>query len=563
NGGNNGSATVTAGGGTSPYAYAWSNGTTTAVNNNLAAGTYTVTVTDSAGCISTDQAQISQASTLTATIQSSSNVTCFGGDNGSATILVSGGISPYYYLWSNSTASATDSSLSAGSYTVTVTDTKNCSAISSFTITQPDQLVVIASADDTVCNGTYATIGATAFGGNPGYVFNWDNGVGTGEQHSLQIFSTTTFIVSVTDTNGCSSSPASVTIYTNAPLTLSDFTPSAICEGDQTTLSTTVSGGVPPYAYVWSNGIGAANPPVSVSPSVTTTYFVTVTDACGSLPATDSATVVVSPKPVPDFTLDNKTGCGSLTVNITENTIPPHMIYEWTFGDSASLTSNISYDQNPSHFYANAGEYTISLSLTSLNGCTAEYHYPQAVIVYPNPVAAFITTPQDITISEPYVAMVDQSINATHWTWDFDDPNSGGQDYSTEKNPGHLYNEVGEYHIKLFVENDNGCKDTAVKEVVVTDFFTFFAPNAFTPDGDGLNDFYMPVGTNLDKNGLKFEVYDRWDKLQYESSDWDKPWDGKFSNGQMANPGVYTWQIFFKEINGNPHTYRGTVMLIR
>jgi len=135
NGGSNGSAAVSVSGGTAPYNYAWSNNATTAIITGIAAGTYSVVITDANSCSITRNFTVTQPTAMTATV-TQTNVTCNGGNNGSATVNVTGGAGGYTYLWSNNATTASINGLTAGVYNVTITDANACTIVKTVTITQ-------------------------------------------------------------------------------------------------------------------------------------------------------------------------------------------------------------------------------------------------------------------------------------------------------------------------------------------------------------------------------------------------------------------------------------------
>jgi hypothetical protein len=203
-GGLTGSATVTASGATAPYTYSWSpSGGTGATATNLAAGTYTVTVTDTKGCIKSGSVTIIQpAAALSALITAQTNVNCFGGLTGSATVTASGGTSPYSYSWSPSGGtSATATALAAGTYTVTVTDNKGCTTTATATITQPSALSALEVVTNSTCYlSNDGSIGITVLGGTAPYSFLWSNGATTEDISSIYAGN---YSVTITDVRGC------------------------------------------------------------------------------------------------------------------------------------------------------------------------------------------------------------------------------------------------------------------------------------------------------------------------------------------------------------------------
>ncbi|WP_255038020.1 SprB repeat-containing protein [Lacihabitans soyangensis] len=226
NGASTGSATVTPSGGNPSYTYEWApSGGTAATASGLAAGTYTVTVTDANGCQKTATVSITQPTALVASISTQTNVLCNGASTGSATVTVSGGnplfsnttaplggtatittnVSPtYIYSWAPSGGTAaTATGLSAGTYTVTVTDANACQKTATVNITQPAALVASISAQtNVICNGaSTGSATVTASGGNPNYTYSWAPSGGTAATASG--LAAGIYTVTVTDANGC------------------------------------------------------------------------------------------------------------------------------------------------------------------------------------------------------------------------------------------------------------------------------------------------------------------------------------------------------------------------
>lgn len=212
-GGNDGGADVEASGGTSVYAYQWSNGSNTVDVDNLTAGSYEVTVTDQNNCLVVAAAYLSQPTQLNTTASITSNyngynVRCNGGSDGAATTSPTGGVAPYTYQWSGGQTSASPNNLSAGLNTVVVTDANGCTASASVTLTQPPALFVDGGLNKTVYRGypdsACANLNATGgAGGVPPYSYTWSNGV-TGTQQNVCPIASTVYKVTISDANSCS-----------------------------------------------------------------------------------------------------------------------------------------------------------------------------------------------------------------------------------------------------------------------------------------------------------------------------------------------------------------------
>jgi hypothetical protein len=271
----NGSATVTASGGTSPYTYSWSpSGGTAATATGLAAGTYTVTVTDDHNISTTTQVIITQPTTLVASSGGQVNVVAFGTATGSATVNVSGGTAPYTYSWAPSGGTAaTATGLLAGTYSVTVTDASGCFTSQSFTITQPSAaLAATFTATAVTCQGgNDGAANLAVSGGTAPYTYVWTGSANT--TASASGLSAGTYTVAISDANNVSINiPVIVPNATAFSSSITVTGPTELCEDDVTLLTASAA-----TSYLWSNGATTA----SLSVDTPGTYTVTLTSALG------------------------------------------------------------------------------------------------------------------------------------------------------------------------------------------------------------------------------------------------------------------------------------------
>ncbi|MES2701554.1 MAG: Ig-like domain-containing protein, partial [Bacteroidota bacterium] len=360
NGGSNGSIDLTVSGGTGTYTYGWSNDATGQDLGGLPAGTYTVTVTDANGCTATASATVTEpASALSASAATTSNVSCHGGANGAIALSVSGGTASYTYNWSNGATTQNLSGLSAGSYSVTVTDASGCSATASATVTQPSSALNASAAttSNVSCNGgANGTIALSVSGGTTSYTYNWSNGATT---QNLGGLSAGSYSVTVTDANGCTATASATVTQPSSALSASAATTSNVfCFGESTgAIALTVSGGVATYSYNWSNGSTTAN----LTGATAGTYSVTVTDANGCT-ATASATItqpssgLTASAATTSNVMCNGGSNGTITLS-TGGGVAPYN-YTWSNGATTQNLSGLS-----------AGAY--SVSVTDASGCSA------------------------------------------------------------------------------------------------------------------------------------------------------------------------------------------------
>ena len=354
NGDNTGSASASATGGIGPHTYAWSNGATTASNTGLMAGTYTVTVTDASGCTDTEIVTITEPTALVASVGSSTNVLCNSGSNGSATATASGGTAAYTFLWSNGSSTATVTGLSAGTYTVTVTDANGCTDTDIVTISEPAALVAnVTSSNNASCNGSNdGAATASAAGGTAPYSFSWSNGASTAGATGLIAGS---YTVTVTDANGCTDTDV-VNITEPAILVASiSGNVNVSCNGGANgSLTASATGGTTAYTYLWSDGSTAA----TASGLSAGTYTVTITDANGCSD-TESAIVTEPTLLLLSTSAVNVTCNGGLdgAIDLTVSGGTTSYTFSWSSGAVTEDINSIA-----------AGTYTVTV--TDANGCS-------------------------------------------------------------------------------------------------------------------------------------------------------------------------------------------------
>ncbi len=355
NGGSTGTATANASGGTAPYSYVWNNSQTNAIATGLSAGSYTVTIKDFNGCTATASVNVTQPNALRDSIASTNNG-CFGNSNGTATVGVKYGTGPYTYLWSNSQTNATATGLSAGTYTVLVSDNNGCTATASTNLTQPTQLRDSITASTTVnCIGGLGSATVGVAGGTPAYTYSWSpiggtNFTGTG----LTVGS---YTVTLTDKNGCTTS-ATVTL-TQPPsvsITTSIVTNISCNGGNNGSASVTVNTGTAPFTYLWT----PSSQTTSIATGLSTgTYTISVYDnngcsATASINMSQPAAIRDSVSSITEVKCEGgNTGAASIGV---KGGFAPYT-YSWSPNSNSTNTAT----------GLSAGSYTVTV--TDNHGC--------------------------------------------------------------------------------------------------------------------------------------------------------------------------------------------------
>ncbi|MCJ8155571.1 T9SS type A sorting domain-containing protein, partial [Chryseobacterium sp. SSA4.19] len=355
NGASNGAINLTPAGGTAPYTFNWGGGVTTEDRTGLAAGTYTVVITDANGCTATVNATVTQPASAVSGTTVVTNVACNGASNGAINLTPAGGTAPYTFNWGGGVTTEDRTGLAAGTYTVVITDANGCTATVNATVTQPASAVSGTTVVTNVaCNGaSNGAINLTPAGGTAPYTFNWGGGVTTEDRTGL---AAGTYTVIITDANGCTATVnATVTQPTAMNATTSQT--NIACNGGSTGIATiNIAGGTAPYTYSWSPSGGTAATATGLAAG---TYTVTVTDANG---CTLTRTFTIT-QPTAILTTGSQTNVacnggsnGSATVTASGGTGP--YTYSWApSGGTAATATGLA-----------AGTYTVTVK--DANNCT-------------------------------------------------------------------------------------------------------------------------------------------------------------------------------------------------
>ncbi len=532
NGGNNGAATATASGGTPGYFFNWSpSGGTNANATGLSANTYTVTITDANGCSQTQTVTLTQPAAFNIT-SLQNNVSCNGGNNGDASVNVSGGNTPYTYSWSPSGGTnANATGLTANTYTILITDASGCTATATITVTEPPALTSSIANTPVLCNGgNDGTATVTANGGTGPYSYNWLPSGGTNVNATG--LTAGAYTVTVTDGNGCTSTSTSTIIEPSA-LTLTATGTNPLCSGNTGSATSTPGGGTSPYTYLWSNAQTTQN----ISGLSSGTYTILITDNNGCT-LTQSVTITV-PSAIVLTTSSTPAACmgntGTATANASGGTAP--LNYAWSPSSQTTQTAT----------GLNSGSYVVTI--TDANGCTQTQSIIIGILPGPTALASGGTTILQGQ-STPLTAN-----GGTTYIWS----PSTGLNCSSCQNPIASPSATTTYCV--LVTDGNGCTDSACVTVIVdTQCGELFIPNAFSPNNDGQNEMECVMGNCITK--LQFSVYDRWGEKVFETSDPTFCWDGTYK-GKTLNTAVFVYILNAVLNNGEVITKKGNISLIR
>ncbi len=399
-----------------------------------------------------------------------------------------------------------------------------------------------------------------------GYATNWtfgDGAVSTVESptHTYTSAGIYTISLEMISPSGCVSRDTFINMITvdTIPTAIISYNFDDCVDGITNFIDSSLSNGGTIIGWDWDFGDGNTSidqhPAHAYTAQGTYDIQLTVTDDNG---CTDQTVITIDwyPPSILDIEVDDYFGCTEHTVNFTNNSLPV-IGYDilWDLGDGTTST-----ELNPTHTYTATGEYSVSLSITTPTGCISQETWVDYIRVTDPPVADFSFSPDKASNFEPEVEFTDLSENASQWYWDFDD----NGEYSTQQNPTYTFQDTGFHAVTLLVTQLSGCQDSITKIVDVEPLFTYFLPNAFTPNYDDVNDFFKGKGITETLSNFEMNIWNRWGELVFTTNDPNQSWNGKKNNtGKMCKNGVYVVNVALVGGRGEQQEMKGFATLIR
>lgn len=531
-------------GGSPDFVYSWTGPDGFMSNDStlelLSAGTYILSILDVNGCAATDSIVLTEPQdSLYATAEptvypSGTNISCYGADDGAIDLTVYGGIPPYTFNWDGAFNFDSDeediNDLEPGDYTVVIVDANECTYTVNLVLTEPEAPLDLSLSNTNIScyNGADGSITSTITGGSPSYEYSWNGPDGfVSTDANLNDIATGSYILTVTDTNGCTISD---TLFIDQPdeIIIDGDVVDATCDAADGSITVTAEGGTGSLTFAWSNGDTSAE----IDDLASGTYTVTVTDENDCTAETEFFVGGFNPLEL-SLTAQDLQCYGDSTGEVSSellNGVPPVM-YNWEGpGDFSS--------EDPLIIGLAAGTYT--LTVEDENNCTATatvtVNQPDSLILddlfSPYPVSGI-----DYNVSSPNGTDGSIfSINVSGGTPGYDANWSGPNGFEETGLEGLSGLEAGTYTV--IVSDANGC--TISQSITLTEPYDLDLPNGISPNGDLINDALIIRGLELFPNN-QLIVFNRWGNIVYEEDNYrnETPWYGVNQSGSILPDGTY------------------------
>jgi gliding motility-associated-like protein len=548
NGGNSGAILVQANGGWGNYQYSWSNGQTGNNATNLTVGNYALIVTDSV-CSQSQTFTITEPAAISLLSAQVTNATCSSANNGSIGVVATGGSGNYTYSWSGSSSTfPTITNLAAGTYSIFVTDAAASGCVLTQTFTVVDTFSLVATAQvlaQPSCNLADGMASVTVSGGSGNYNYVWSNGATTSSVSNL---AAGTYSVSVSEiTAPTCAVVANITLIESLPpsnISLNSNSNINLCEGESLLLTGSATN-ANSYIWLWNGTLVSASANYSAT-QAGVYQFVAYSGqgATGCATSSELVTITVTQKAKATLLIGgNSAICSGDSIPLIAS---GGLTYQWyEDGQLISGATNAVYWANQS------GNY----SVVAANTCNSDTSDAKQILVSLGVVANFTYEPM-IAFEGQTVQFINQSANASTWSWAFGD-NIG----ITLENPAHFYESAGQYPILLVAQDEYGCIDTLHASITILETDNPFIPNVITPNGDGIGDEFDI--NYMDLKETRLTILDRWGETVFETENQDVRWTGRNEKGYNCSEGVYFYVLEGKTALGKKTTHKGNVTLMR
>jgi gliding motility-associated-like protein len=479
---------------------------------------------------------------------------CFNDADGSIDFSVSGGVPNYSFLWSNSEVTEDVNNLSGGYYTVTLTDHNACVKDTTIFIYEPLELDIRGVSTPDYCNQNIGSISLNMSGGETPYTYNWTPTLPNASL--VNNLSSGIYNIQVIDSNLCVKDTSIV--IQNIPPPVALFTYNDVCEDSLIAIIGDAPGSnIASWSWDLGDGRTSSGQSLSTTYPQNGTYNISmeVVDV-NNCTTTVQNPINIYPNPVVSFIPDTVWGCEELEVSFQDfSQADSGSQYIWEFEDHGT-----SSQQSPIVTFSGAGQYGVGLTVSSPYGCVASTYTYNLIEIYSDPIADFDFMPQDLGILDPLAEFTDLSTDPFTWMWTFGD---GGS--STVQHPQYSYSDTGSYNVKLIVTTENSCVASIDKWIIVKPDYILHVPNAFTPNGDFLNDVFLPLGVFHGIGEYTFRIFNRWGEQILENYDVNEGWNGGYYNdlSKMSPDGAYVYVISVRDLHGAKNEFKGTVVLLK
>lgn len=437
----------------------------------------------------------------------------------------------------------------AGVYRYIVPATSPCPSDTAFvTVSIPQAVDAGTDAALTLCTDAAPLDMLATLGGTPDATGTWTDpnqqpfpGTFTAANDPPGIYTYT-----VTGTAPCPTLTATLTLAVDPEPDAGQDGLLELCADGPVTPLFPLLGGTPDAGGTWTDpGAQAHASVIDPATDISGTYLYVVhgIGSCIHLVDTAEVAVGVNPLPVVTFTVDPDSGCVPVLAGLYNTTDSAYLggTCVWDLGDGSTMLGCDSV----AHLYSTPGSYTVGLTVTTPKGCTDQLQVPGAVIAKPAPLATFTFSPNPGTEHNASIYFASDDPEAVEWLWTFN-----GTDTATQRTLYHNFSDVigADHEVCLRVADRYGCVDSLCKVVPVY-VPAIYVPNAFTPDGNNLNEIFLPMLADMVPEEHTLEVYDRWGQVIFKTHDILQGWDGRAQGGGEILPsGVYTWRLIGRPV---------------